>query len=71
MKNFTNLIVPFSFLSILLPCQAQTHSTQIKRLEAENYINTQAATKVANTKLSQNFGVSQISNDTDKPSNNT
>jgi hypothetical protein len=60
MKNLTNLIVPFSFLSILLPCQAQTHSTQIKRLEAENYINAHAATKVANNKLSQNSGVSSF-----------
>jgi len=67
MKNITNLTLPFSFLIYLLPTQAQEIPRK-NRLEVENYVVAHAAEKVSNPKMSNKFGVSQIGNDTEKPS---
>lgn len=67
MKNFTNLAIHFSFLVFLTPSHAQDAASK-NRLEVENYMVAHAATKVADSKFSNQYGVSFVGNDTDKPS---
>lgn len=66
MKNYTNLFLNISFLSIFSPIALHAQTVE-NRLEAENFINKSTAIKVSREKLSKTHGVAQIGNDTEEP----